>query len=299
MSTKILLLLIRFLAWLPLPVIRLLGRGAGKLLLWIPNRETRTAVVNLQICFPELDDRARREMLAETLKESATTLLEMPSAWLQPPERWLARINPNSEAVATINKLLQAGKGVILAAPHHGNWEVGVHLLSSLGAMTVLYRPPRKEGIEQVLIDGRAKMGTRLVPTTRQGIKSLYQALDRKEMVAILPDQQPKREGGGAVYAPFFGKPALTMTLVNRLARKTGAPVFFAFASRTADGKYQPHGVLASDAIADADPIVAATELNRCVEACVRICPTHYLWSYRRFEAQPDGASSPYKKKPG
>lgn len=295
MTTRILISLVRLLGILPLPVIQLLGSSIGRVLFWIPNREARTVEVNLGLCFPELDDSVRKKMRAEILRENATTLLEMPSAWLQPPERWIKRIDAG-QSVKDMQALLGEGKGLIVAAPHQGSWEVGVHLLSSLGPMTILYRPPRQTGVETLIVAGRAKMGARLVPTTRQGIKSLYQALERGEIVTILPDQQPKREGGGAVFAPFFGVPALTMTLVNRLARKTGAPVYFPFATRTGQGVYQAYGVQANNEIAAADPVVAATELNRCVEACVRVCPTQYLWSYRRFAAQPGGARSPYKR---
>ncbi|MGV6827468.1 MAG: lysophospholipid acyltransferase family protein [bacterium] len=296
MSTRILLAIIRFIGSLPLPLVRGLGSGVGALLYYLPNKSRKIAEVNLKLCFPELSEPERKQMLRDCLHETAITFTEMPSAWLQPPDRWIARIIPG-QPVAEVKSLMTQGKGVILAAPHLGNWEVGVHLLSSLGKMTVLYRPPRQRELEQMLVDGRAKMGTRLVPTTGQGIKALYAALEAGEMVAILPDQQPKREGKGAVFAPFFDTPALTMTLVNRLARKTGAPVYFPFAARNASGMYQSYGVRASDAIADEDPVIAATELNRCVEACVRLCPTHYLWSYKRFDAQPDGNKSPYRRK--
>ena len=40
---------------------------------------------------------------------------------------------------------------------------------------------------------------------------------------------------------------------------------------------------------------VAAAALNRGVETSVRMYPHQYQWTYRRFEAQPDGAPSPYK----
>ena len=83
------------------------------------------------------------------------------------------------------------------------------------------------------MLKGRSRSGVRPVPTDPGGIKALYQALGRGEMVVILPDQQPKaRVRGAGVFAPFFGVPALTMVLVGRLARKTGAPVIFSFAER-------------------------------------------------------------------
>jgi len=76
-----------------------------------------------------------------------------------------------------------------------------------------------------------------VVPTDASGIRALYQALGRGEAIAVLPDQQPKEEGSAAVFAPFFGQEALTMTLLSRLARKTGAAVLYVFVERLPRGR--------------------------------------------------------------
>lgn len=294
MRAALLSLLLRLLAALPLPAVRALGRGVGGLLYRLPNREQRNARVNLALCFPELDARERESMLRRVLRENAVSLLEMPGAWMSEPAVWLPRIEVGN-AVAEVRKLLASGKGLIIAAPHLGNWEVGIHFLSSIAPITVLYRPPRQRDLEQVMVRGRSQNGARLVPTTPTGVRALQAALARGEMIAVLPDQQPKTAGAAAAFAPFFGVPALTMTLVGRLAAKSGAPVLFAFAARRRDGGYQAHWLTADAGIAAADPQVAAAALNRGVERCVRLCPEQYQWTYRRFEARPDGAPSPYR----
>ena len=51
----------------------------------------------------------------------------------------------------------------------------------------------------------------------------MIRALRRGEAVGLLPDQVPP-EGMG-VWAPFFGRPAYTMTLAARLVQQTGAPI--------------------------------------------------------------------------
>lgn len=297
MKSAILLLLIRFFAALPLALLHRLGDALGWLFYRLPNRECAAARVNIGLCFPELTSEQKDRLLRSTLRENGRTLLEMPAAWQRPPQEWFPLME-HGTAVDEMRTLLAQKRGLIVAAPHLGNWEIGVHLMSTLAPVTILYRPPRQAFLEDVLVRGRSRVGGKLVPTTRQGIKALYQALERGEMVAILPDQQPKKKGGaGAVFAPFFGVPALTMTLVNRLARKSGAPVYFPFAARASDGnRYQVHGVQAPESIAAADSVVAATTLNQCVEACVRLYPEQYQWTYRRFDARPDGGKSPYKK---
>ncbi|MCW8889062.1 MAG: lipid A biosynthesis acyltransferase, partial [Sedimenticola sp.] len=114
---------------------------------------------------------------------------------------------------------------------------------------------------------------------------------------ALLADQQPKAAGRqGGVYAPFFGHPALTMVLVGRLARKTGAPVLFWFMERLPGGSgYKMHWFKSPDGLLSDDPEVTSAALNQGLEVCIRHAPAQYLWSYKRFSSQPEGQLSPYQ----
>lgn len=295
MSGARILLLLRLIAHLPLPLCRALGTLIGALLYRIPNRTLRDTRTNLALCFPELSEREREQLAHQSLIESARTFIEMPSIWLGDPALWLSRIEIG-DTQQTMRRLLAQGRGLIVAAPHLGNWEVGAHLLSDTAPVTVLYRPPRKPELEQLIVDGRSAKGARLVPTTTRGVKALFKALRKGEMVAILPDQEPK--GGTAeagVFAPFFGTPAHTMVLISRLAEKTGAPVVFVYVERTRQPKpYRFQLRMAPPGIGDPDPLVAATALNLGVENLVRECPRQYQWSYRRFRATEDNGPSRY-----
>ncbi len=73
----------------------------------------------------------------------------------------------------------------------------------------------RIAAFDPIVRNGRTRTGSTLVPTTAPGIRALYDAFERGRVVALLPDQVPPIGAGG--YAPFFGRPALTMTLVQRL----------------------------------------------------------------------------------
>jgi len=267
----------------------------GNLFYWLPNRERRNARINLALCFPLLSDRERESLLRRSLVENAKTLAEIPGIWRGQSEHWLSLLRAE-QGKEILEQLLSRGNGVIVAAPHLGNWELGVHYLASVAPTTALYRPPRERVLEQIMLEGRSRTGARLVATDATGIKALYQALKRGELVAILPDQEPKSATRGAgVFAPFFGEPALTMLLVSRLARRTGAPVIFSFAERLPHGRgYRAHWIQAPEGIADADSVTAATALNQGVEACVRRCPEQYQWSYKRFKLHPGGGPKRY-----
>lgn len=295
MLDALVLLALRLLAALPLPVSQAVGWCVGSLAALVPNRERANAEVNVALCFPDMPAQERRRFVRRALIENACTLLESPRAWLRDPEQLLGQVDPQDGA-DRIRALLARGKGLIFAAPHLGNWEMGVHFLTRTARTTVLYRPPRQQVLESVMVEGRGRDLAQVVPTDASGIRALYQALGRGEAIAVLPDQQPKEEGSAAVFAPFFGQEALTMTLLSRLARKTGAAVLYVFVERLPRGRgFRMHWLPAPDDIADPDPRVAATALNRGVERCVEICPTQYQWTYRRFRKRPGGLRNPYR----
>lgn len=296
MKNRLLLLTARLFALLPLPLCRGLGEAIGFLLYHIPNRNVHDARVNIDLCFPEMPKQEKERLVRRSLAETSKTFVEMPSVWLSDPDKWGDRVEGGEQAIEVMRGLLAQGKGLILAAPHLGNWEVGAPLLAKAAPVTVLYRPPRKPEFEELILRGRSATGCKMVATNPAGVKALFKALKKGEMATILPDQEPKAGGKEAgVFAPFFGVPASTMVLIGRLAAKTGAPVLYIYVERL---KRKPgfrfHTVSAPGGMDDPDPLASATVLNRGVENCVLQCPEQYQWSYRRFRSRPDGGRSPY-----
>ena len=295
MRTPIIHFTLFLLSLLPMRLAHGVGVVVGWLFYWVPNRERRNARINLALCLPELSEAERNRLLLCCLIENAKTLTEAPGIWRGRRGYSVERIldDTGGELLAA---MLARGKGVIVAVPHLGSWEVGGRFLASKAPTTTLYRPPREQALAARMLAGRNSSGVQMVPTNNSGIKTLFKALRRGELVVILPDQQPKASNQGAgVFAPFFGQSALTMVLVNRLAQKTGAPVLLTFAERLpATEGYRVHWVEAPEGIADPDSVVAATALNQGVELCVRRCPEQYQWSYKRFKARPPGQPKLY-----
>jgi KDO2-lipid IV(A) lauroyltransferase len=129
-----------------------------------------------------------------------------------------------------------------------------------------------------------------------RGVRELFRILKAGGVVGILPDQQPR--SGEGVLAPFFGLPAYTMTLLGRLAERSGAAVLFAWCERIDDDlDFALHIESAPAGIASSDPVVANTALNAAVEAIAHRDLAQYQWTYKRFRLMPsrDGAENPYR----
>ncbi len=284
--------LLRVLAVLPLPVNHALGAALGWFVWIAGTRMARVARVNVDLCFPEQNARWRRRVARRSLMEMGKALTEAPWLWRGGPER-LRRLAPYP-ALCDPGGDRPAGQALFLVAPHLGSWEfAGLHA-ASYGAMTSLYSPLSMPEIDRWIRDSRASTGARLAPASREGLRQLQAARDRGEMIGLLPDQSPRRATG--VFAAFFGRPALTMTLLPRLLRGRNDRVVFAFAERLSRGRgFRYHELEAGPAIADPDPERAAAEINRLVEALVRQCPEQYNWAYKRFRPPPPEEPDPYR----
>ncbi len=283
---------LRFLSWFPLSILHGIGVVIGSILYLLPNNSKKIAQQNLDLCFAELAPQVRRQLLRQSLIESSKTLLEMGPMWFWPLTR-MWKLDKGITGRENIDSIRAQGRGVIALTPHLGQWEFLGMLAQSIAPMTSLYRPPKLKEFDQFLIEARLRTGNTLAPTSTSGVKQLYKTLRKGQMTGILPDQDP---GNSGVFAPFFGINANTMTLVHKLAKKTGAGIVIAYAERLPWGRgfiTRIHPVN-EQAILDKDPIKAASALNQAVEMCVREQPAQYQWTYKRFKKRPEGEQKLY-----
>ena len=287
--------LLRLIGQLPLRALHSIGGGLGRLVLKGNNRTVQNTAVNLRIVRPELDDAAQSALLREVMIESGKSVVELAKIWGGGAERALELIR-EVRGEALLDAALATGKGVIIAAPHLGCWELLNYWLCRKTPMAILYRPPRVTALEGLLRKVRGALAPEQVRADGAGVRTLYKRLAAGRTVGILPDQKPR--AGEGEFAPFFGRDALTMVLLPRLAARTGATVLFAFAERLTNGAgYRVQLLPAPGAITDANLAVACAALNRGVQNCVELAFAQYQWQYKRYSA--DDRPSPYDKENG
>lgn len=287
MRALIIRFLIRFWSLLPLRLAHASGAVLARIVLWFPNKPANICRTNIRLCYPTMSAAQQQALVKRIFTQTGKTVTEMGALWLWRKDKVLGLVKKISGEEALLEAVARK-RGIIIAAPHIGAWEmVGLYWASRF-PMTSLYRPPKMSEFDPFVRSARERSGARLVPTNTQGVKALFHAIRKNEFIGILPDQDPGDEGG--VFAPFFGIETNTMTLLPRLARKSGAAVFFVFAQRLSRGQgFHMHVVPAPQDIASADLVTAATALNQGVERCIQLCPEQYQWIYKRFKKRPEG----------
>ena len=280
-------LLFRWSAHLPLAVLHMVGALLGWLAyLASPTYRKR---FNENVAQAGIPPRQARRAIAEAGK----LVTELPWLWLRPRVQKLPKIQ--WQGVEHLEAALALGKGVLFMTPHVGSFEVvpqahAARFSAQFGAMTILYKPSRFAWLDALLKAARSAPGLEAAPTTTGGVRMILKSLKQGRVVGMLPDQVPG-EGQG-VWAPFFGRPAYTMTLALRLARQSGAPMLVALGDRLPWGRGYVIHVHALHLPLDQGDTVAAAALNAAMEDLIRQRPGMYLWSYARYK-QPRPESRP------
>jgi KDO2-lipid IV(A) lauroyltransferase len=295
MTERLTIALLRLLSWMPLRLLHGLAVPLSWILRVMPWRGHAVVRKNLELCFPELDEDARNKLYRRHLVESMRLVLESGAMSYWPAERFERHV-PVVKGWEATRELIDGKRGVIIVGAHFGNWEVLPLWLSIHRPLTALYKAPKKPELDRLITTTRSRFGSRMIRSGSPSMRRLLAALRNGEMIGLLADQQPKQ--GEGVFVDFFGQPALTMTLVNRLARRTGAAVVFISAERLEKGtgwalRLRP----ADEGIAGDDPKAALTIMHDWLENEIRRDPAQYLWSYKRFSLQPEGRPSPYPRK--
>lgn len=282
---------------LPLSWQQGLGVAAGWLAYRANAREAKVARRNLELIWPGATHAEREAQVRTILMQTGRNGFESIRVWTRSIADNL-RLIRSVHGEAPLAAAEAAGRGHIVVAPHYGNLEVVIAYMASRGSVSLVYRVPDSAAGKVFLELARGSERVSLVPAEGNAMRPLWKTLKSGRMVGMTPDQQPKL--GAGEFAPFFGIPALTMTLVPRLAERSGAPVFFAYAERRPDGCFDLHIEPAPAAIASPDIHVALAAMNQAIETIAHRDLGQYQWTYKRYTLRPPGSgeTNPYANDP-
>lgn len=289
--------LVYALAWLvgrlPLWLLWRLGDAWAGLARMLRIREAKVAAVNLRLLYPDADEATHAARLRAILRGTGRQIFETLRFWTRPEADNLRRVR-GVFGEEHFHAALAGGRGLIVAAPHYGNWELLNQWLAAHTRIAIVYRPPDSAAMDHFLRRVRGRPQVEQVRAEAAGVRQLFRHLKAGGVIGILPDQQPK--AGEGEFAPFFGRQALTMTLLPRLAERSGAPVLTGFAERLPDGRFDIHFQPVPATIGDPDPKRAVAVLNAAVEQVAARDPAQYQWTYKRYTLRPpdSGEDNPY-----
>ena len=268
-----------FCSFLPLKANHFIGAFLG-ILLYVLNTDAKNvSKQNLEICFPNLNQTDLERLLKKALIETGKNLTESGLIWNQ-------SFKENAKLIRNIHgeHYLESTQKTLLLVPHMGCWEITGRVLAVKRKITFMYRPLRSKKQNDYLFVRRNKGNLTMASADKSGILKIQRALGNKELVGMLPDQDPGEEGGMMI--PFFNKEVNTMTLLAKLAKKDNTQVLMFWADRLKNGKGYDLNFEPIDLSVNGDDLESfVAVMNNSIESLVRRFPEQYMWNYKRFKS--------------
>lgn len=289
--SKLVQFILSMLARLPLPWLQGLGAILGQIAYYSSSSYAKKIKANLQtsqICHDHSD---LQRLVKQTACETGKGALELAIAWCRDPD-YIASTVKSCSGWDHVETALNNNRGIVFVTPHLGSYDIAGRYISSRlpFPLTAMYRPPRLSWLEPIMQAGRARGKGKTAQANASGVRILMKALKSGEATIILPDQVPGQ--GEGVWAPFFGKPAYTMTLVSRLAQMSNVKTLLFVGERLPKGQGFHVHIEPLPSTPTGDKEYDTAQLNLAIENLIRRFPSQYLWSYNRYKT-PRGITKP------
>lgn len=204
---------------LPEPVMRRLGHGVGWLASFIARDRFRMAVRHqARVLGPGHDHRrAARQVFRHYGRYWAETF------WMRPRRRDAVLARTRLDGIEHLRAAVASGRGVVVALPHLGNWEIaGLRAADEDARVLAVAEALGNERIIDWFTEMRRMMEIDVV-VARKGAKvtrDLIQRLNEGGVIALLCDRDIK---GTGVEVEFFGEVTTLPVGPIALADRTGA----------------------------------------------------------------------------
>ncbi len=276
--------------WLPLPLQAALGNALGWLLSVKPGKRRRVVATNLALCFPDTPEPVRQRWLRQTFQASMRAALEHGILWWGSEARVRRLVHIENPDAA----LGDGVRPVIWLAPHFVGLDMGGVRLTMDRQIASIYAPAKDPVTDKYMRHGRTRFSDIVLIARNEGLKSTLNAIKSRLPFYYLPDQDHGRHN--AVFVPFFGVTAATVSALPRLAKLTDAQIVPVITRQLPGGQgYRVHFYPPWDNYPSGNLEADVTRMNAFIEERIREMPEQYLWLHRRFKTRPAGEVSLYE----
>ncbi|MBU1362475.1 MAG: lysophospholipid acyltransferase family protein [Gammaproteobacteria bacterium] len=286
--TYILVGFLWLLHWLPLSVLRSLGRGLGRLLYALGRSRREVALTNLRLCFPEKSEAEREALARAHFVAFARAVLDRTLGW------WASR--QRLERIIRIHGVEHLtdpdGRPVVMLSPHFVGLDAGGTVVSMHVTGCSVFSNQKNPVLNKLLYDGRMRFNEAILLSRQDGMRKIVRAMKDGHPFYYLPDMDfgPKE----SIFVPFFGVQAATIPALSRLVRLTNARVVPVICHQVPDG-YDIE-VMPPWENFPGESIEADTEfMNKFIESQVLRMPEQYFWLHKRFKTRPPGEQRFYQ----
>lgn len=281
--------LLKALRHLPLPWLRAVAAGFGWALWLLARRRRRITLRNLELCFPSWPPAKHQQVARQHFIRWSQALFDRAWLWGSPLEVVASRLRYEGQLPK---------QGAMICAPHLVGLDAGWTGMTLLGVGSDPDRPrfaglytPQRGAADAWTRAGRGRFGHPTQLTKQDKPRAIVERLQMGEHFYILPDLDYGLNG--AVFVPFFGIEAATVTSLSRLSRLAKCQVVGVYAEMTRSG-YTLHISEPWESFPSRDATADTRHMNERLEAEILRMPEQYFWVHQRFKTRPPGGRSLY-----
>jgi KDO2-lipid IV(A) lauroyltransferase len=276
--------------WLPMWAIAAVGNLAGTVAFWLIPERRRVTRINLAKCFPQMPAAERERLARAHFRAFMRSFVEHALLWWASRDRIMRLVR--LEGLEHLRAA--AGHPVILVAPHFVGLDVAYTRLGCEIEIAGLYAHQKNPVYDRLLLRGRTRFGLSQAIPRQDGVRAVIASIRSGRPFYYAPDLDFGRKD--AVFVPFFGVTAATITGVSRLAKLTRAKVLPCVARMLPGGGGYVVTILPAWENFPTDDFTADTRrVNAFIEEQARSMPEQYYWVHKRFKTRPHGEASPYE----
>ena len=256
----------------------ILGNILGNILLIVPFKRNKFSKINIDLCFPELNEFERSNLYKNNVISSGKILFDTGISWFWSDQRIEKNI---SYAINGLEKLLEEQKknnGVLLFFKHSLHLELDSRILAMHCDIYGIEREHNSPEFELLQKTGRLRSMKGI--TDRKNTFTFIKWLKKGKTVLYAPDQDYGHKR--SIEVNFFNKPAATISAPYKLINSTGCKAFFL-------NSYFGDDLLTLDIeevfFDNQNEIKFTQSLNNYIEEKIRDFPHEYLWQHRRFKS--------------
>ncbi len=273
---------------LPFVVVARVGEALGSVMFWLIPERRKVTRINLNKCFPQWSSEKRERLARAHFRAFVRSFLERGILWWSSAER--IRQFVFLENPSCLDSLLKEKKPVIVFAPHFVGLDATLSRLSLDFPVAMMYARQKDPFFERVLYRGRTRFGGRMFPR-QAGVKQAFEAIESGAVYYYLPDLDYGRNR--AIFVPFFGVPAATVTGLAYISRTTGAAVVPCVTRMLPGGgcaaRLYPAWADFPSGEDDASVEADTRRMMAFIEERVLEMPEQYFWMHKRFKTRPEG----------
>ena len=203
---------------------------------WLSGAQRRAALDNYAAALGrERDDPEVARVARRAFQNYGRMLMDFVLMASLSPAELIARVS--LEGREHLDAAIARGRGVIMAVPHMGSWDMAGSYAGALGYGISAVAERFPGSLNDAVVRTRQSFGLDVIILGRSAVRAITEALHANRIVALLCDL----EQGPGVSVRFFGRTATVPGGPAAFALKTGADLIPACQYAVAPGRYRIH----------------------------------------------------------